>query len=195
MTLDSSDLTLIMDNTLQEANTRIQGAIDHLKRGLSTIRAGRANPSLVENISVNVYGSQMKLLELGTITSPQPTLLTVQVWDASIVQDVLKALQSSGLGITPSAEGQVIRLPIPPLTAERREEFIKIVHQKMEEAKIEIRQIRQDTRAGWQEAQESGEFGEDEFDRRSKLLQDLINKISGQVDELGKDKEQELTEL
>lgn len=184
-----------MDQSLQEANQRIQAAIDHLKRELSIIRAGRANPTLVEDISVNVYGSRMKLLELGTITSPQPTLLTVQVWDASIVQDILKALQSSGLGITPSAEGQVIRLPIPPLTAERRVEFIKLVHQKMEEAKIEMRQIRQDIRAGWQEAQESGEFGEDEFERRSKLLQDLINKITGQIDELGEAKEQELTEL
>lgn len=184
-----------MDPVLTEAQNRILGAIDHLKRGLSTIRAGRANPTLVEDIAVEVYGSRMKLVELGTITSPQPTLLTVQVWDAGVVQDVLKALQSAGLGITPSAEGQVIRLPIPPLTAERREEFIKLVHQKMEEARIEMRQIRQDIREKWQELQESGEFGEDEFDRRSKLLQDLINKISGQIEDLGKEKEEELTEL
>ncbi|MDO8638708.1 MAG: ribosome recycling factor [Candidatus Daviesbacteria bacterium] len=184
-----------MDQFLQEANTRINSAIDHLKRGLSIIRAGRANPTLVEDISVNVYGSKMKLVELGTIASPQPTLLTVQVWDASIVQDVLKALQSSNLGITPSAEGQIIRLPIPPLTSERREEFIKLVHQKMEEAKIEIRQIRQDIRSTWQEQKENGEYGEDEFDRRSKLLQDLINKNSEQIDELGKDKEEELQQI
>lgn len=184
-----------MDQSLQEANTRIQAAIDHLKRELSSIRAGRANPTLVEDISVNVYGSKMKLVELGTITSPQPTLLTVAVWDASIVQDVLKALQSSGLGITPSAEGQVIRLPIPPLTSERREELLKLVHQKMEQARIEIRQIRQDVRAGWQELQEASEFGEDEFERRSKLLQNLIDKASTSVEELGEGKEEELQQI
>lgn len=184
-----------MDQSLTEANTRIQKALDHLKRELSTIRAGRANPTLIEDITVNVYGSRMKLVELGSISSPQPTLLTVQVWDASIVQDVLKALQSSGLGITPSAEGQVIRLPIPPLTAERREEFIKFVHQKMEEAKIEIRQIRQDIRSGWQELQESGEFGEDEFERRSKLLQDLITKNTAVIEEIGKGKKEELQQV
>lgn len=184
-----------MDQSLQEANQKIQSALDYLKRELSGIRAGRANPALIEDISVDVYGSRMKLLELGTITSPQPTLLTVSVWDASIVQDVLKALQSSGLGITPSAEGQVIRLPIPSLTAERREELLKLVHQKMEEARIEIRQIRQDIKAGWKKAQDEGEFGEDEFDRRGKLLQNLIDQTSTQIEEIGKKKEEELTEL
>ncbi len=184
-----------MDQSLTEANQRIQKALDHLKRELSSIRAGRANPTLVEDISVDVYGSRMKLVELGTISSPQPTLLTVQIWDASIVQDVLKALQSSGLGITPSAEGQVIRLPIPPLTSERREELLKLVHQKMEEAKIEIRQIRQEIRASWQKLQESNEFGEDEFERRSKLLQDLIDRDSGQIEEIGEGKEEELQQV
>jgi len=181
-----------MDNTLTEANQRIQTAIEHLKKDLSVIRAGRANPTLVEDIAVSVYGSKMKLVELGTISSPQPTLLTVQVWDASIVQDVLKALQSSGLGITPSAEGRMIRLPIPPLTSERREEFIKLVHQKIEGTKIEIRQIRQDIREKWERAKKDGEFGEDEFDRRSKLLQNLIDQASTQIEETGEGKEQEL---
>lgn len=184
-----------MEPVLNEANQKIQGALDHLKQDLSTIRAGRANPSLIENLEINVYGSRMKLVELGTISAPQPSLLTVQIWDASIVQDVVKALQEANLGFNPSFEGQLIRLPIPPLTSERRAEFIKLVHTKMEEAKVEIRQARQEIRSSWQKQQESGEFGEDEFDRRSKILQELIDKTVSQIDSSGKQKEEELSQV
>lgn len=184
-----------MDPVLTEANQKVQAAIDHLKREFSAIRAGRANPSLIEELPVLVYGSRMKLMEVGTISAPQPSLLTVQIWDAGIVQDVVKAIQESKLGLNPSFEGQVIRLPIPPLSAERREEFIKIAHQKMEQIRIEIRQIRQEIREDWQKTQDSGEFGEDEFEKRSKLLQDLVDKAGGQIDELGKAKEEELSQV
>lgn len=184
-----------MDPLFLEFNQKIQAALDHLKRGLSSIRAGRANPSLVEEVSVNVYGSRMKLLELGTISAPQPSLLTVQIWDVSVVNDVLKAIQEANLGLNPSAEGSVIRLPIPPLTAERREEFIKMSHNKMEEAKVQLRQIRQETREIWAKLQETGEFGEDELDRRNKILQEMIDKASGQIEELGKAKEEELSQV
>lgn len=184
-----------MDPVLTEANQRIQDALDHLKRELSAIRAGRANPSLIENVSVNAYGGQMKLVEIGTISAPQPSLLTVQIWDAGVVNDVLKALQEANLGLTPSSEGQVIRLPIPPLTAERREEFIKLARTKMEDAKIVLRQVRHEIREGWDKEKTAGEIGEDEFERRSKLLQEIIDKASGQIDELGKVKEEELSQI
>lgn len=184
-----------MEPFLQEANQKIQNALEHLKKELSAIRAGRANPTLIEEIPVSVYGSKMKLLEVGTISAPQPSLLTVQVWDASVVQDVVKALQEANLGLNPSSEGQMIRLPIPPLTEERREEFVKLAHGKMEEAKIGIRQVRQETREDWGKMEESGEIGEDELNRREKLLQELIEKASAQIDELGKAKEEELRQL
>lgn len=184
-----------MDPVLTEANDRFSQALEHLRVELSAIRAGRANPSLIENLQVPVYGGKMKLNELGTISAPQSSLLTVQVWDASIMQDVVKAIQESNLGLNPNFEGQLIRLPIPPLTAERREEFIKLAHQKMEQAKVELRQIRQDIREGWERAQKSNEFGEDEFDRRAKILQELIDKVTSEIDEMGKSKEEELTQL
>ena len=162
---------------------------------ITAIRAGRANPSMVENVPVIVYGSTMKLLELGTISAPQPSLLTVQIWDASILENVIKAIQEANLGLNPSNEGTLIRLPIPALTAERREEFIKLLHQKMELAKVEIRQIRQDFRNEWKKQSEAGEFSEDEFFRREKLLQELVDKRIIEVDELGKDKQTELVQL
>lgn len=184
-----------MDSNLTEANNRFTGVVDHLKSELSAIRAGRATPSLIENVSVEAYGSKMKLLEVGTISAPQPSLLTVQVWDVSIVPGVVKSIQEANLGLNPSYEGQIIRLPIPPLTAERREEFIKLAHQKMEESRVSVRQIRQDIRQGWEQTQKAGEFGEDEFDRRSRLLQELIDKYQEMIDNLGKQKEEELNTL
>lgn len=184
-----------MDPVLAEVQQKIQGALAHLKREFSAIRAGRANPTLIEEIPVSVYGSRMKLTEVGTISAPQPTLLTVQVWDASVVLDVVKAIQEANIGLNPSTEGQLIRLPIPPLTAERREEFIKLAHQKMEDARIEIRQIRQDAREEWKAEQERGKISEDEFRRREKLLQELIDKTVSEIEEMGKAKEEELSQV
>jgi len=184
-----------MDPVLQEANQKIDATLIHLQRELSSIRAGRANPSLLEDIPVNAYGSRMKMMEVGTISAPQPSLLTIQIWDGTIVHDVLKSLQEANLGLNPSAEGNVIRLPIPPLSEERREEFIKLAHQKAEAAKIAIRQIRGDERDKWKKSEEDGEFGEDELDRREKLLQDLIDKSTLVVEEKVKEKETELKEI
>ena len=138
-----------MDPVLTEVNQKIEAARHHFKMEIVGIRAGRANPSLIENIPVEAYGGRMKLIEVGNISAPQPTLLTVQVWDASILENVIKAIQEANLGLNPSNEGTLIRLPIPPLTSERREEFTKLLHQKVEQARVEIRQIRQDFRNEW----------------------------------------------
>jgi ribosome recycling factor len=184
-----------MDNTLIEANQKIQTAIDHFIYGLSSIRAGRANPALIENIPVVAYDTRLKLTEVGSISAPQQNLLTVQIWDASIMQNVVKAIQEANLGLNPSFEGELIRLPIPQLTAERREELIKIIHQKKEEAKINLRQIRQDIRGDWEALKEKGEIGEDEFDRRAKILQEILDKAIVKLDDLGKSKEEELSQL
>jgi len=184
-----------MDPVLSGANQRIQPALDHLKGELSSIRAGRANPTLIENMPVNVYGTCMKLVELGTISAPQPSLLTIQVWDIVIVQDVVKALQEAKLGLNPSFEGQLIRLPIPPLSEERRQEFIKLVHQRQENTRIQLRQIRQDVKENWEQNMEDGQFGEDEYNRRLKLLQGLVDKTQNVIVDMGKAKEEELAQV
>lgn len=184
-----------MDSILVQPSEKIEAAIHHFKVEIAGIRAGRANPALIENIPVEAYGTRMKLMEVGNISAPQPTLLTVQVWDATILQNVLKAIQEANLGLNPSNDGTLIRLPIPPLTSERREEFIKILHQKMEEARVELRQIRQDFRNDWKDQSEGGQFGEDEFFRREKILQELIDKKMVEIEQLGKVKEEELTQI
>lgn len=184
-----------MDPVLAQPSEKIEAAIHHFKTEIAGIRAGRANPALIESISVEAYGGKMKLNEVGNISAPQPSLLTVQVWDASILQNVIKGIQEANIGLNPSNEGTLIRLPIPPLTQERREEFIKLLHQKTEEAHVSIRQIRQDFRNEWKKTQEAGEFGEDEFFRREKILQELIDKKILEIEQLGKTKEEELTQI
>lgn len=184
-----------MDPVLIDPNNKIAESLHHFKVEIAGIRAGRANPALIENIPIEAYGSRMKLMEVGNISAPQPTLLTVQVWDASILQSVLKGIMEANLGLNPSNDGSLIRLPLPPLTAERREEFIKILHHKMEEAKVAIRQIRQDFRNDWKKQSEDGQFGEDEFLRREKLLQELIDKNILEVENLGKTKQEELIQI
>ncbi len=184
-----------MDPVLTEPNAKIEAVMHHFKVEIAGIRAGRANPALIEGVSVDVYGSRMKLNEVGNISAPQPSLLTVQVWDASILDKVIKAIQEANLGLNPSNEGTLIRLPIPPLTAERREEFIKLLHQKQEEAHVSIRQIRHDFRNGWKKESDEGVFGEDEFFRREKILQELVDKKVAEIEELGKLKEEELTQI
>ncbi len=184
-----------MDPFLQPVTEKLDSALHHLKMELSGIRAGRANPALVENVLVEAYGGKMKLNEVGNISAPQPSLLTVQVWDASILQNVIKAIQEANLGLNPSNEGALIRLPIPQLTAERREEFIKLLHQKLEEARVSIRGVRQEFRNAWKKESDAGNYGEDEFFRREKLLQEIVDKKMLEVENLGKTKEQELTEI
>ena len=184
-----------MDPNLTEANNKIQAAIEHLKHELATIRAGRANPTLIEDIPVSVYGTKMKLVEIGTIASPQPSLLTVNVWDASVVKDIEKAILEANLGINPSTEGQVIRLPIPPLTEERREEFVKLTNQKGEKCRVEIRQIRGEFRQKWEKEKDEKLFGEDELYRRGDLLQVLVDRSVSAVDQMVKDKEEELRQI
>lgn len=184
-----------MDPVLADPNTKIEEVLHHFKVDISGIRAGRANPSFIENIPIEAYGTKMKLMEVGNISAPQPSLLTVQVWDESILQNVLKGIMEANLGLNPANDGTLIRLPLPPLTTERRAEFIKILHQKMEEAKVSIRQTRQDFRNEWKKQSDEGKFGEDEFFRREKLLQELVDKKILEVESLGKTKEQELMEL
>jgi ribosome recycling factor len=184
-----------MEQFLTEANNKFSATLDHLRKELSSVRAGRANPSLIEEMPVDAYGTKMKLMEIASIAAPQPSLLAITVWDPGLVKSTEKAILESTLGLTPNTDGQTIRLNIPPLSEERRLEFVKVAHAKGEDARIAIRQIRGDERDAWEKAKESGEIGEDELFRREKLLQDLVDKVSAQVAEFVKLKEEELTTL
>lgn len=184
-----------MDPNLIAFSQKIQDTLGHLQKELSAVRAGRANPSLIEEITINAYGAKMKLVEVGTISTPQLSLLTVHIWDPGLTKDVEKAIMGANLGLNPSTEGQTVRVPIPPLTEERRHEFVKVAHTKGEEARIEIRQHRQDQKDEWVKAKNAGEIGEDELFRREKLMQELIDKANAEVDSLIKQKEADLMQV
>lgn len=184
-----------MDPVLSEANQRIQQVLEHLKKGLAVLRANRANPALIEEIPVLSYGTRVKLLEVGTISAPSFDLLLIQVWDPNLVESVVKSIQEANLGLNPSVDGQTIRLSLPPLTSERREEFLKVVGVRMEEARVEIRQVRHHLREAWEDSFKKGEFGKDEKERRQKLLQELVDWADEQVEVLGEAKKVELLKI
>lgn len=184
-----------MDQSLQDTKQRLQDALTHLQKDLSGIRAGRANPSLIEEIPVEAYGARMKMMEVGTIAAPQPAMLTIQVWDQSVVRAVEKAIMEANLGLNPSVDGQIVRLSFPPLTQERREEFVKMAHQKGEAGRIAIRQIRTEMRDDWKKQEEAGDIGEDDFHRLEKLLQEQVDRANAQVDDMVKAKQEELLEI
>ena len=170
-------------------------SVDHLGSELSHIRTGRANPALIDKIMVPYYGTPTPLNQLAQISAPEPRLLVVQVYDKSQIGAVEKALRTSEQGLNPASDGQVIRVPIPPLTEERRKEFVKLVRQKAEEARVAIRNVRRDELHRIDQMQKSGEVAEDESKRAHARLQKITESQIEKIDSLAGRKETEVMEV
>ncbi len=183
------------EQIIQQAKQKMQQSFEAFERDMSTVRTGRAAPSLIENLSVEAYGSMMKLQEVASITAPEPALLVVQPWDASLVDVVAKMLRTSDFHFNPAVEGTVIRIPLPPLTQDRRQEMVKMVGKKTEEAKISVRNVRQDTLTALKRAKEGSEISEDELAGFEKRVQDLVEATNKQIEAAAKVKEQDLMSL
>jgi ribosome recycling factor len=171
---------------------RMHGAIEALKHDLAGLRTGRASTSLLDPVHVEVYGSNMPLNQVATVTAPEPRMLSVQVWDRSNVQPVEKAIRSAGLGLNPIVDGQTLRLPIPDLTEERRKELAKLVHQYGEKAKIAVRNVRRDGMDAVKAAEKKGEIGKDEEKRLETEVQKATDKAIAEVDAVCTAKEKEI---
>jgi len=171
---------------------RMRGALETLKHDLSGLRTGRASTSLLDPIVVEVYGANMPLNQVATVTAPEPRMLSVQVWDRSNASAVEKALRSSGLGLNPIAEGQVIRLPIPELTEERRKELAKLASQYAEKARVAVRNVRRDGMDALKKAEKDSEISQDDHKRRADEIQKLTDKIIGEIDGTSAAKEKEI---
>ena len=171
---------------------RMHGAIDALKHDLAGLRTGRASVALVDGVQVEVYGSHMPLNQVATVSVPEPRMLTVQVWDRSNVQPVEKAIRSAGLGLNPVTDGQLIRLPIPDLTEERRKELAKLVGQYAEKAKIAVRNVRRDGMDHLKQDEKKHEISEDERKRLEQEVQKLTDDTIKEIDELAESKEKEI---
>lgn len=171
---------------------RMKGAVDALKHDLSGLRTGRANTALLEPITVEVYGSHMPIVQVATISAPEPRMLTVQVWDKSNIGPVEKAIRSAGLGLNPINDGNTLRLPIPDLTEERRKELAKLAHQYAEKARVAIRNVRRDGMDALKADENKKEISEDDRKRGETEVQKLTDEIIKEADAIVAHKEQEI---
>lgn len=171
---------------------RMHGAVDVLKHDLVGLRTGRASINLLDSITVEVYGAQMLLNQAATVSAPEPRLLTVQVWDRSNVGPVEKAIRSAGLGLNPVTDGQMVRLPIPDLTEERRKELAKLVGQYAEKARIAVRNVRRDGNDHLKADEKKHEISEDERKRHETEVQKMTDDTITEIDQLAQAKEKEI---
>ena len=171
---------------------RMHGAVEALKHDLVGLRTGRASTNLLDPINVEVYGAQMPLNQVATVSAPEPRLLTVQVWDKSNVGPVEKAIRSAGLGLNPVTDGQMVRLPIPDLTEERRKELAKLVGQYAEKARIAVRNVRRDGMDALKTDEKKHEISEDERKRLEAEVQKMTDQTIADVDAAADAKEKEI---
>ena len=185
----------MIEDVIADAQVRMQKALEALGRELTTVRTGRAAPSLIERLPVAQYGTEMPLNQLANIAAPEARMLTITPWDKSSLGAIEKAIRKSDLGFNPTNDGQLIRIVIPPLTEERRRAMVKIVHGKVEEAKVAVRNIRRDAMAQAKEFRDEKMISEDDERRAESQIQDLTNKFTAQADQIGKDKEREVMQV
>jgi len=173
----------------------MQAALNSLEEDLSGIRTGRASPGLVERLTVDYYGTYTPMIQLASISVPEPRQLLIRPFDPNSLKDLEKAIMASDLGLTPNNDGKVIRLTIPQLTEERRRELVKVVHNRMEETKVKIRNVRRDLIRDLREFEKESLISEDDQERGEKDLQELTDKINNKVEEIGERKEKEIMEV
>jgi ribosome recycling factor len=171
---------------------RMKGAIEALQRELQTIRTGRANPALIERLQVDFYGTPTPLQNMAAIHATDARTLSIQPWDRKVLGDIEKAILKSDLGVMPTNDGQVIRIAIPPLTEDRRKEMVKIVHKKVDEAKVAVRNCRRDGQDHLREQEKKKELSADDLKRGTDRLQKLTDKYTADLEKVGQAKEQEI---
>ncbi len=185
----------MIKDVMQEAESRMKGAVKALEEDMSAIRTGRASPALVERLMVEYYGTPTPLQQLATIATPEPQLITIRPFDPKSLGTIEKAILASELGLTPTNDGKIIRLVIPPLTEQRRQELAKVVGRRVEEAKVAIRNIRRDALDDLREFEKEKLISEDEFFRARDDLQKLTDHYTEQVEKIGERKQQEIMEV
>ncbi len=173
-------------------NTSFEKALARFSEELARMRANRATPTVVESVRVEVYGTTMSLQELASITAPEPQLLLIQPWDKTVVKGIEAALRKGELGVQPVVDGDLIRLPFPPLTEDKRRELVKLMHTKAEEARIAVRKAREESLKECKQREKDGEISEDEYFRLEKEIQSTVNRFNDQIKVLSEKKEKEL---
>lgn len=183
------------DQILSGAEEKMERAVEAAQNEFGTIRSGRANPSLLENIKIDYYGTMTPINQVGTVTAPEPRLLVVSPWDKNVIPQIEKAISSSDLGLVPSNDGNVIRLQVPYLTEERRKEMIKLLHEKAETGRVEVRRFRRETNELIKDLVKKGDMSADDATRCQEKVQELTDTHIEEIDKLQLAKEDELMEV
>jgi len=185
----------MMHKILQDAEERMKKALEGTRRELSGIRTGKATPALLDTVKVEAYGQSMALKELGQVSAPEPRLLVVQPWDKAQIKAISRAIQLADLGLNPTDDGTVVRIPIPALTEDRRKDLVKLVAKLTEEGRVHVRQVRHDVNKDLKHQQDDGSMSEDDVKRLIADVQKLTDRYVGMLDELLKKKTAEVMEV
>lgn len=184
-----------MEAVFNKTNEKMNKCLDALERDYKAVRAGRANPAVLDRITVDYYGAATPINQVAAISVPEPRMLMIQPWDASIIKEIEKAINTSDIGINPSNDGKVIRLVFPPLTEERRKELVKDISKRGEEAKVAVRNIRRDAMDDIKKLKKNSEITEDDLKDGEKKLQDITDKFIKEIEEMEKAKEKEILSI
>ena len=186
---------MAIDDLIQDAGRRMDKSVEAAHAEFATLRTGRASPALLDRVQIDYYGQKTPLKQLATINAPEPRMITVQPFDPNSFSSIERAIQESDLGLTPSNDGKVIRLPIPQLTEERRKELVKVVRGMAEDGRVAVRNVRRDVMHHLKELVDKGEVGKDEEHRAEERVQKLTDEHTEKIDELLKRKEAEILEV
>jgi ribosome recycling factor len=183
------------NDLMSELRRRMDGALEALRREFGGLRTGRASAHLLDTVVVKAYGSDMPLLQVGTVNVPEPRMITVQVWDRSLVQAVEKAIRDNNLGLNPQSDGQLVRIPIPELSQERRQELTKLAHKYGEHARVAVRNVRRDGMDSLKKMEKDGKISQDEHRHEAEAVQKLTDDHIKKVDETLATKEKEILQV
>lgn len=186
---------IVIKDLLKEAEARMMGAVQSLEDDLAGIRTGRASPALVERLQVEYYGAPTPLLQLATIGVPEPRMLLIRPFDPSTIKNIERAILVSDLGLTPGNDGKAIRLMLPPLTEERRRDLAKMVHNRTEEGRVAVRNVRRDTIRDLRDFEHEKLISEDDLKRGEEEIQKLTDRMVETIDEIGDRKQKEIMEV
>ncbi|MBN2462256.1 MAG: ribosome recycling factor [Dehalococcoidia bacterium] len=185
----------MIEQILAEVNSKMQKATDALKRDLAGIRTGRASPALVEHIKADYHGTLTPINQMASISVPEAKMILIQPWDSSSIRSIEKAILTSELGLNPTSANNVIRIPIPPLTEERRKELTRSVHKRLEEARIALRNLRRDGIERLRQSEKNKEISQDQYTRASEQIQKLTDSFIDKANDTGQAKETEIMEV
>lgn len=185
----------MIESVYQETKESMQKSIDALKNEFKKVRTGRASLSILDDIRVDYYGTSTPLNQMASLSIPESRLITIQPWDVSVIKDVEKAILKSDLGLTPSSDGKVIRISIPPLTEERRKQLVKVIYKKSEEHKISVRNVRRDANDLLKNLKKDGEISEDDAFKAQDQVQKITDDHIKLIDDVCKEKEKEILEF